>query len=68
MAISSGYNGSGSLQIALAVLCNFTKNNEFSLKYYINFKDDIISQLSQNDCVVRYSDIQYWVNLRKITN
>ena len=38
MGLSWGYDGSGSLQTALAVLCDFTKDNEFSLKYYINFK------------------------------
>lgn len=68
MGLSWGYNGSGSLQTALAVLCDFTKDDDFSLKYYIDFKDDIISQLPQNDCVIKYSDIQHWVNLRKITN
>ena len=68
MGLSWGYDGSGSLQTALAILCDFTKDNKFSLKYYIDFKDDIISQLPQIDCVIKYSDIQHWVDLKKVRN
>lgn len=68
LGLSWGYNGSGPSQAALSVLCNFTKDNEFSLKYYMDFKDDVICQLPLKDCVIKYSEIQHWVDLRRIKN
>ena len=67
MGLSWGYNGSGPAQASLAVLCDFTKDDEFSLKYYMDFKNDVICQLPRKDCVIKYSKIQQWVNLKKLT-
>jgi len=66
MGLSWGYNGSGSLQTALAILCDFTQDEEFSLKFYNDFRDEIISQLPEKDCIIKYSDIQHWVDLKKL--
>lgn len=68
MGLSWGYNGSGALQTALAILCDFTKDDNFSLRYYLEFKDEIISILPQKDFIIKYSDIQHWVDLRKAMN
>jgi len=66
LGLSWGYNGSGPTQAALAVLCDFTKDDEFSLKYYMDFKNDVICQLPRKDCVLKYSEIQHWVDLKKL--
>lgn len=66
MGLSWGYKGSGSSQAALAILCDFTKDDKFSLKYYMDFKNEIICQLPLKDCVIKYSEIQQWVNLKKL--
>lgn len=66
IGLSWGYNGSGSSQTALAVLCDFTQDNEFSLKYYMEFKNEIVCKLPEKDCVLKYSEIQHWVDLQRL--
>lgn len=61
LGLSWGYSGSGCSQSALAVLCDFTKDGEFSLINYIDFKNDVISLMPNNDCLLKYSDIQKWL-------
>lgn len=68
IGLSWGYNGSGSSQTALAILCDFTKDNEFSLTYYMDFRNEIISQLPQKDYILKFSVIQHWVDLKKQQN
>lgn len=64
--LSWGYNGSGSYQTALAVLYDFTQDNEFSLKYYMDFQNEIVCNLPKKDCVLKYCEIQQWVDLQKL--
>ncbi len=68
LGLSWGYNGSGSKQSALAILCDFTKDENFALKNYEDFNIDVIVKLPQKDCVLKYSEIQHWVDLRRIKN
>lgn len=60
-----GYNGSASSQAALAILWDFTKDDEFSLNYYIDFRNEIISKLPQKDYIMKFSIIQHWVDLKR---
>lgn len=68
MGLSWGYNGSGSSQTALAILCDFTKDDEFSLSYYMEFKNELINQLPLEDCILKFSVIQHWVDLKRQEN
>jgi hypothetical protein len=61
-----GYNGSGPSQTALAILCDFTKDEKFSLEHYMEFKNDVIAILPDKDCLLKYSDIQKWVDLKSV--
>jgi hypothetical protein len=66
--LSWGYNGSGCLQAALAILCDFSNDEKFALENYIDFKNEVMCNLPQKDCILKYSDIQQWVNFRKLIN
>jgi len=41
----SGYCGSGPAQLALALLLDYTEDEEFALTHYTQFKNEIVSQL-----------------------
>ncbi|OCL85391.1 DUF6166 domain-containing protein [Arcobacter porcinus] len=64
--LSWGYSGSGPLQAALAILYDFTKDEVFSLNNYNDFSNDIISSLPQKNCILKFSDIQHWIDIRKL--
>lgn len=40
-----GYGGSGPAQLALALLLNYTDDEEFALTHYTQFKNEVVSQL-----------------------
>lgn len=61
-----GYNGSGPSQSALAILFNFTEDEEFTLEYYKEFRDEVISTLPQKDYVLKFIDVQNWIDLKKL--
>jgi hypothetical protein len=42
-----GYNGSGPAQLALSILQDHFNNDEKALKYYQDFKNDIIAKLDK---------------------
>jgi len=45
-----GYGGSGPSQLALALLLDFTDDEEVALAHYTEFKNEVVSQL---DCTGR---------------
>ena len=48
-----GYEGSGPAQLALALLLDYTDDEEVALTHYTEFKDEVVSQLdcdSADDC------------------
>jgi len=48
-----GYGGSGPAQLALALLLDYTDDEEVALAHYTEFKDEVVSQLdcdSADDC------------------
>lgn len=68
IGLSWGYNGSGSSQTALAILCDFTKDDKFSLSYYMEFRNELINQLPREDYILKFSVIQHWVDLKREEN
>lgn len=44
-----GYGGSGPAQLALALLLDYTDDEEFALTYYTQFKNEVVSQLECAD-------------------
>lgn len=40
-----GYGGSGPAQLALAILLDYTDDEEFALTHYTQFKNEVVSQL-----------------------
>lgn len=50
------------------IIGNFTKDENFALKNYEDFNIDVIVKLPLKDCVIKYSEIQHWVDLRRIKN
>jgi hypothetical protein len=61
-----GYGGSGPSQLALAILLEVT-NKETALKYYQDFKFDIIAKLPQKDFEIEL-DVKKWLNEHKKEN
>jgi len=61
-----GYNGSGPSQLALAILLEVT-NKEIALKYYQDFKFDVIAKLPQKDFEIEL-DVKKWLNEHKKEN
>lgn len=66
LGLSWGYNGSGSSQAALAILCDFTNDEKFALEHYVDFKNEIICDMPKADYVLKYSVVQHWVDVRKV--
>jgi hypothetical protein len=58
-----GYSGSGPSQLALAILLEVT-NKETALKYYQDFKFDIIAKLPQEDFEMELN-FKKWLNENK---
>jgi hypothetical protein len=58
-----GYGGSGPSQLSLAILADHTGDKEFALKYYMDFKWDVISNLDMNNGFkLKSEDVQKWIN------
>lgn len=68
LCLTWGYNGSGCRQSALAILTNFTKDDTFGLKYYEDFNNDVISKLPEKDLILKYVEVQNWIDLIKLEN
>lgn len=64
LGLNWGYNGAGSLQSSFAILYDFTKDEEFSLQYYKIYCDEVVSNIPQRDYFLKFSDIQYWIDIK----
>ena len=64
---SWGYMGSGPSQLALAILLDFTGNEELSLKYYQRFKEDFVCKWGEH-WKINGDEIAKWLEDRKIEN
>lgn len=58
--------GSGCQQSTLAILTNFTKDDSLGLRYYEDFNNEVISQLPEKDYILKYVEIQNWIDLKKL--
>lgn len=59
---SVGYLGSGPSQTSLSILSH-AMGDEFALKYYMRFRNDVIAKLNQKeDFALRSRDIEYWAD------
>ncbi len=57
-----GYRGSGPAQLALALMLEYTLNQEDALALYMHFKDDVISKLpGGEDFEITEDAILAWV-------
>ena len=61
-----GYGGSGPSQLALAILLKVT-DKETAIKYYQDFKFDVIAKLPQKDFEIEL-DVKKWLNEHKKEN
>jgi len=61
-----GYDGSGPSQLALAILLEVT-DKETAIKYYQDFKFDVIAKLPQKDFEIEL-DVKKWLNEYKKEN
>lgn len=55
-----GYGGSGPAQLALALLLEFT-SEENATRYYQKFKWDVIAKLPKKDFEIPVSDVTGWI-------
>ena len=62
---SWGYGGSGPAQLALALLLHHTQDEEFSLRWYQQFKEDVIARLPSPDFVLLVTQIEAWVERKQ---
>ena len=63
---SWGYDGSGPAQLALAILLEITKDEDFSLKKYQDFKRDIICDLPvEKNFAIDGKQVLEWIEKRK---
>ena len=61
-----GYGGSGPAQLALAILLEITKDEDFSLKKYQDFKRDIICDLPvEKNFAIDGKQVLEWIEKRK---
>ena len=64
-----GYGGSGPAQLALAILLEITKDKQFALKNYQDFKWDIICDLPmEEDFTLEEKIVSTWIAKRLIRN
>lgn len=60
---SWGYGGSGPAQLALAILADFTGNDELARVWHQTFKDEFIAKLRMDmPFMIEGNDIDAWLN------
>ena len=56
-----GYNGSGPAQLALAILCDHLGNPKLALKFYQEFKQQIIATIPTDYFIITDSQVNDWL-------
>lgn len=59
-----GYNGNGTAQLALAILCDCLGDDSKALEYYQEFKMDILSSIAQPTWTLKSETIVEWTRRR----
>jgi Family of unknown function (DUF6166) len=63
---SWGYGGSGPSQLALAILADFTGDDELALELYQAFKWDVIAKLDMHQShTITATDIAAWLGTQR---
>ena len=57
-----GYKGSGPAQLALAVLA-YEFGDEFAQEHYQEFKNDIISNIDDDDWAFNSRSLMHWIDI-----
>lgn len=60
--MSWGYMGSGPSQLALAILADHMKDDVKAEKYYMQFKAEVISKITDDAFVLSNEKVQTWIN------
>ena len=60
-----GYGGSGPAQLALALLLHYRKDKYFSVRWYQDFKWEVIASLPQTDFEIPEKKVTDWIELKK---
>lgn len=61
-----GYHGSGPSQLALALLLHFGATDEEALKWYQEFKREVIATLPPNDFMMENERVTEWLDARRL--
>ena len=56
-----GYYGSGPAQTALAILLEFTEDEELSVKLHQKFKEEVIAKIKENDYTLESNVIRVFI-------
>lgn len=56
-----GFNGNGTAQLALAILCDFLRDDRKALDYYQEFKTDMLSSIAQPTWTIKSETIADWI-------
>lgn len=59
-----GYRGSGPTQLALAILLEYTLNEEDALALYQQYRDDVICRLEQADFELPEESVINWLTIQ----
>ena len=59
------YGGSGPSQLALALLADATGNDESALRFYQDFKWDVVARLPYEGWRLPLSEVKEWVQLQE---
>lgn len=55
-----GFNGSGPAQLALAMLCDFFRDDAKGLEYYEEFKTDILAPIGSDNWTIKSETLVEW--------
>ena len=58
---SWGYAGSGPAQLALAILCHFSKDDQYAIRHYQDFKSEVISRIRRNQWTMQGEQVSSWI-------
>lgn len=67
LGFETGYLGSGPAQLALAIIADYTENDNLALNVYQKFKEEVIAQLPDEAWIIRGRDIGFFLKEKGFT-
>ena len=55
-----GYLGSGPAQLALAILCDYLGEPQLAVRFYLEFKDDIVARWKDDEWALTEQELAEW--------